>query len=610
MDVIIRARDISKTIEGKLLFDNASFEVYAGDCVGLLGPNGCGKTTLFKIFMGQSRATSGDIWKKDMVRIRCLEQVSIDPQDETVSDFFTRTTQPDSIRQQIRGYETQLEDPMIYNSRDYEVILEKIRKLRVLADKSMGDGRWDAAQVILKEIGLGDLSLDTKIDVFSGGERQKIALASVLAQPQDCDLLLLDEPTNHLDIETIEWLERQIADFPSAVMIISHDQYLLDDLVGRVFEIQDARLELYEASFDEYEEQKQLRQHIKIKEYEKTSVERQRQQAIIKTMSRRNKYDRQIASKMKRLAKQQHVENPVLKSYLLQFHFNTVFKSGKNVAEGHNLKKYFDDKIILDHANFEIFSGQKIGLIGPNGCGKTTFLKILTGEEKIDDGKLHLSSGVKSGYFDQGHLSLVPENTLVDEVRRGQKDLSENDAKALLGQFNFKGPMILNQVQQLSGGERARLALLRLLIQPYNLLLLDEPTNHMDMDSKAAIEQALNSYGGTVIVVSHDRRFLDAVTDEIFYMNNASLKMYPGNYSTFRVQRMRELADLSNEELANYSTLGGLKKYVVCKGFTTWSTKTKHKVGEIILIGDHNEKLFEWEIKNKLLRPINEMNQK
>jgi len=601
MEVLIKARDLSKIIAGKLLFENVAFDVCNDDCVGLLGPNGCGKTTLFKILLGCELASSGDLWRKDNLQIRYLEQTAINPNDKTVFDFFIRTTRPELIQQQINAYEKQLEDPEIYNSSRYQEVLENIKKLKVSASKFAINKRWEETLNIFKEIDLPELLQNKLTKSLSGGEQQKVALASVFAQPKNCDLLLLDEPTNHLDIVTIEWLERQIADFPNAVMIVSHDRYLLDDLVDRVFEIQDNNLEIYESTFEEYEEQKSLREHIKIKEYKKSKAEIQRQKKVIEKMSRRNRYDRQIASKIKRLEKLQYIENPVLKSYLLKFKFKNVFKSGKNVAEGYDLGKCFGEKIILDHINFEIFSGQKIGLIGPNGCGKTTFLKILIRDEKIDEGKLHISSGVKLGYFDQGHLSLDLEKTLIDELRRDQKELSENDAKALLGQFNFKGNMVLNKVNQLSGGERARLAILRLILQPYNFLLLDEPTNHMDMDSKVAVESALNSYSGTVITVSHDRRFLDAVADTIFFLDKGSLKTYSGNYTNFKLQRLKELTDLSDAKLA-YLSSTWLKKYVVHKAFTIWSEKRKYKVGEEVFIGDHNERIYEWAIKNRFLR--------
>ena len=603
MENLIKAMDLSKTFEGKLLFENASFNVFKDDCIGLLGSNGCGKTTLFKIILGWENPSTGLIKRKDNLKIRYLDQVAISSKDKTVYDFFIRTTQLDSIRQKIKAYETQLEKPDIYNSLQYEEIFENLRKLRISANSSSCNVRWEASQILLNKVGLENLSPKTIVDSLSGGERQKIALASVLSQPKECNILLLDEPTNHLDIETIEWLEKQIVDFPNAVMVISHDRYLLDDLVDKVFEIRGGELEKYNTTFAEYGKLRKIKDQIKIKAYKKSKAEINRQKTVIETMSRRNKYNRQISSKINRLAKEERVENPIIKSYLLKLRFDTLFKSGKNVAEGQNIVKRFDDKTILDNVNFEIFAGQKICLIGPNGCGKTTFLKILTGEEQYDDGSVHISSGVSWGYFDQGHLSLNPNNSLFDELRRDQKNISDSDAKALLGQFNFRGNIIFNKVKQVSGGERARLAILRLILQPHNFLILDEPTNHMDMESKTAIESALNSYSGTIIAVSHDRRFLDKVADTIFYMNNNSIKIYRGNYTNFRLQRLKELENLSGSDLAYLSTKG-LKKYVVCKSFTIWKTKTKHKVGDEVFIGDHNEELYEWVIKNNFIKLI------
>jgi ATP-binding cassette subfamily F protein 3 len=263
-------------------------------------------------------------------------------------------------------------------------------------------------------------------------------------------------------------------------------------------------------------------------------------------------------------------------------------------------KTYFRGARALKHVDLEIGNGM-FGLIGPNGCGKTTFLKLLTREESYGQGTLHLSQGVKWGYFDQGHLSLNLDNTLLDEILRGHKELGEDDAKALLGQFHFKGTMVHNKVGQLSGGERARLAFLRLIMEPYNFLLLDEPTNHMDIESKTAIETALNSYMGTVIVVSHDRKFLDTVTDTIFFMVDADIKTYMGNYTMFRLQREKELTQYAGKDLA-YLSMSGLTKYVVTKGFTIWVIKKKHIVGEEIFIGDHNRSVYEWAIRGGLLK--------
>ena len=601
MKALLKANDIAKSFGGDTLFENVTFDINPTDCIGILGPNGCGKTTLFNILLGLEPPSFGHIHQQKNIQMRILNQVAIHRQDKTIKDFFLRTTQPTSIQQEIKTLENRLQDPEIYSSSEYEIILEKMRKLQISANKMTTDNRWNEAQTILQDVNMSNISLETKTKLLSGGEKQKIALASIFAQSEECDLLFLDEPTNHLDIPTIEWLEGKIADFPNAVMIISHDRYLLDDLVERVFDFENDTITCYDATFEGYTEQKKMRNHVQEQGLKKKQAEIKRQKKSIEKMSRRNRYDRQISSKLKRLEKEKTSEDEVLKSFLLQFRFKTVFKSGKNVADGKKISKKFDEHILLDDVNFEILAGQKIGLIGPNGCGKTTFLKMLTNEQKPDTGTIHISSGVKWGYFDQGHFSLKPENTLLDEIQRDQQDVSENDAKALLGQFDFKDEMIYNKVGKLSGGEKARLAILRLLVQPYNFLMLDEPTNHMDMASKDAIEKAVNAYTGTVIVVSHDRRFLDRVTNQIFFMDDGSLKAYKGNYSNFKLQRQKELLYESDARHLP-KTIPGVERYIVCKTFTNWTTRTKHKKGEKIFIGDHNRDIYEHAIEGKWIK--------
>lgn len=596
MSVILRIQGISKTLGGRVLFKDVSFDLNDNDCIGIIGPNGCGKTTLFSIILNRMRPDDGNVWYKPNLNMQYLEQTMIKYQSLSVGNYLKLKCSNSSIDSKIREAELALSNIDPYNVDKYEETLHKLQFLQSQKNKEKDLSILPEILRVMEELNIDKIKNDTKISRLSGGEFQKLSISCVLARLRSCDLLLLDEPTNHLDIDTIEWFEQQIADFSGTIMIISHDRYLLDDLVDNVLDFQGTNIEFFHSTYEEYEEQRQIRQKIRYQEYKKNLADIKKRESSTEKMSRRNRFDRQISSKLKRLEKLSKIENPIIKDYLLKIRFNQVFKSGKNIADGKEISKRFDENIILNDANFEIFSGQKIGLIGPNGCGKTTFLKMLIGKERLDKGKISLSRGVKWGYFDQGNLSLNIEKTIIDEVRRGQMELSESEAKGLLGQFNFKDDEILKKVKHLSGGEQARLAFLKLIIQPYNFLILDEPTNHMDIDSKVSIECALRAYNGTVLVVSHDRRFLDNVTTQTYVMAEGKIMQYKGNYSTSKLQRQQQIIDVTTEDTSIVYGLN-LKKYVVKRAFTEWTTKQKFKVGDQIIIGDHNREVFDWAIK-------------
>jgi len=595
---LIEVNHLSKTIGGRRLFDDVSFRIRKNDCIGLLGPNGCGKTTLLKLLLGRMKPEEGEVLIGEGVNIRYLEQVSIPDESETVSAFLARFCQPESVSSRLEELNEKLSDPLIYSNGEYEHVFEQLTKLKLEVAKAEDGSRVGKALDILEEMG-STISREEKMKTLSGGERQKVALAGVLSEPFDCDVLLLDEPTNHLDIETIEWLEEELAAFPAALLIVTHDRYLLDDLANRMLEFRGQSVDVYHADFEGYMAQRALRMHIRKKEFLKAKAEEKRYLESLEKMNRRNRFDSQIKKKQKQLSKVSVPKDPVLDEYLMRFHIDSVFKSGKNIADGKGLSKSYGKKTLLDNASFEIFSGQKIGLVGSNGCGKTTFLKALVKRIPLDEGKIHISLGARWRYFDQGNLSLVEQNTLVDEVLRDHPDLDENDAKSLLGRFDFEGKKIYSKVEVLSGGERARLAFLRLVMEPLNFLVLDEPTNHMDVYSKEAIEDALLRFQGTVLVVSHDRHFLDKICDHMLWMADGSLHMYKGNFSVSKSQRAMELIH-SDEKNPSQMAIAGMnvRRYVVKKVFTEWKSRRKFSVGEEVYIGDHNRELFEWALES------------
>ncbi len=594
MDPLIAASAISKGYVGNPLFHGASFAIEKGDKIGLIGANGCGKTTLFNIIRGEEPVDMGEIgWKED-IRFGVLDQYQVQDSDNTVLDHLMESPYLAELRGEISTIEALMADPAFYETDDYEQIMERYGQMQSEMARFDGEGFLDSATSVVEGLGFADINWDVKVKTLSGGERRKVELAKLIVASPNLDILLLDEPTNHLDIESIEWLEDYLVNYRSTVMIISHDRYFLDDTVNQMWEIEGKVLRGYWGDYTDYVEQKELLKKRQMHAYKNYRNSVKKQQDAIQTLKRRNRFDAQIKSKLKRLSHMTKVEDPVIKEKSFKFSFNEVKKAGRFVARGQEVSKSYGKNEVFANADFEVEVGEKVGVIGPNGSGKTTLVKMLVGEEKCTSGELKVSKVMKIGYYDQGHLSLSDDLDLIEEVMSVDPKLHEFDAKALLGRFLFRGDVVHHKVGRMSGGERARLSILKLIMSPANMLILDEPTNHLDIPSQLAIEGAINAYGGTALIVSHDRYFLDRVVDKIIQIKDGKVDCVAGSYTQFR-----QIVDKRERKHAPLEA----KWYTVVSKYTDWTTGTKYRKGDKMKL--HPEDLDEhrWALNTGKLVP-------
>jgi len=594
MQPLVSARDVSKAFGSIQVMHKVNFDIFENDRIGLVGDNGTGKSTLLRLITGEERPEMGELAVRQGLRIGSLTQYQTQDSEETIVKNLQTSDYLTGMRAELRSIEARMADPDFYSSGDYEEAMRLYNERQAELARFEGERFTSKALELLSDLGF-ELDLNQPIYTLSGGERRKLALAKLLVASPELDLLLLDEPTNHLDIDTIEWLESFLLDYTGSIIIVSHDRYLLDDTVERVFEMENYRLLTYTGDYTDYVEQKEAIAIMNSKAYKKYMKELERNRAIIQKLKGRNKYDAQIKSRLKRMAKIAKVEDPFISKKVVKFSFKEAGFHSKYVAEARDLEMRFDDNLLFSDANFEIENGDKIGIIGPNGCGKTTLLKLVTGEIEPTAGSLKLSKVVAPGYFDQGHLSLDYANDPIQELQTIDSTMHEFDAKALLGRFLFKGEMVHQKIEKLSGGEKARLAILKLVLSPLSLLLLDEPTNHLDIQSQKVVAAAINSYKGTVCIVSHDRYFLDSVANKIVSFRNAKLEMFGGNYTTYRALLAAGRFDEKKNESVNY---------VVVKKFTNWSTSKRYVQGEKVRLSGEELNEFRWALETGRLVPV------
>jgi ATP-binding cassette subfamily F protein 3 len=595
---------VSFAFQSRQIFAGASWVVRENDRVALVGPNGAGKTTLIKLLLGKLQPDLGDVVVDPSLRYGYMTQQFEFGPDATVGSLVTELPpQAAALRDELAAVEARMADPAFYEEPGYEEVLtrygEKQREFQLLAAK----GDENAALGLLQELGLPDVTLDTRMRTLSGGQKTRVLLAKALANWQDMDLLILDEPTNHLDIETVEWLEEFLVErYGGALLLVAHDQYLMDNLATKVLEIDERKVWEWEGNFTAYQEQKEATLRALEARRRREADEFKRQLQIIEEIKRRNRFDHQAASKATRLDKMKKDAQAAAgphrsRQETFKLVLKSVQKSSNDVLYAHDLTKRFDGDAVLDRASFSLGKGDKVGLIGPNGCGKTTLLRMVVGLEKPSAGQLEVSPGVRIGFFDQEHAGLDPSRTLIEEVRAVRK-MSEEEARGLLGRFLFKGDDAFKRVEKLSGGEKARMALLKFLAGETNLLVLDEPTNHLDLASQKVVEDALAKYDGTLLVVSHDRHFLDNVVNKIAVVANRKVGIFPGNFSQTRtLTRLQEF-------------MGGGEPvpHVVRKSFRDYESGRRFSTGERVLITggetQTTKRLFRLAIERGWLEPV------
>ena len=536
--IVLSAQNIVKSFGINVVLRDVSFTLQQGDRIGLVGVNGCGKSTLMKIIAGLESADSGEMSLVRGTRIGYLAQQDMVTHGASVWAELEKVYEPVfEMEKKIRALEAEMEDAHEDEARfarlssDYDRLTRAFEEADGYAWKSMVSG-------VLNGLGFKPGQYDQSVDSLSGGEKTRLCLARLLLQKPD--LLLLDEPTNHLDMETLQWLENYLAAYRGSVLVISHDRYFLDHVCTGIVELLMGTAEQYRGNYTQYIAQRQERFESRMRAYTLQQKEIERQQAIIARyrMYNREKSIRAAESREKALDRMEKLEKPV-DERAIRLHFEARRRTGEDVLFIRDASKSFGEKHLFSGLNLHVRAGDRVALIGPNGVGKSTLIKLITGEGTPDTGEIRYGANVDIGYYDQHQSSLNPEKTVLDEVWDRFPRMEQADVRSALGLFLFTGDDVFQPIKTLSGGEKGRVALTALMLRKDNLLLLDEPTNHLDMDSREVLEDALADFNGTIITVSHDRYFINRVADRVIEMRPDGVTEYMGNYDDYIERKNR-----------------------------------------------------------------------
>lgn len=537
--IVLSCSDVSKSYVVDTIIENISLSVNDNDKIGLIGLNGAGKTTLFNILTGSLEPDSGEIYRVKGKKYGYLQQnTKIDSNMSIMDEMLTIFSNVIKLEEELNILSHKISDFTENDDKgQLEFLMNSYSKLSEQFEESNGYGFKSLIRGVLKGLGFSEEEFYKPVNLLSGGQKSRVMLAKLLLQK--ADILLLDEPTNHLDIDAISWLEKYIKSFDGAVIIISHDRYFLDNTVNRIMLLENKKLSSYNGNYTEFMKKRKLELELKMKQYDEYEKEIERQEEMIRRLhaygSKRN--IRQAFSRQKALDKIKRMDKPQIENKKVKLRFTPKVKSGRDVLSIENLSVSYNEYNVFNNVFMKIYKGDKAGIIGPNGIGKSTLLKVIANKLNDYDGTIDIGHYVNIGYYDQEQSSLDDENTVIDEIWDYNPDLNYYEIRSMLAQFLFNGDDLFKIVGELSGGEKSRLSLLKLMTSNANFLLMDEPTNHLDIDSKEMLEDALLNYEGTVLVVSHDRYFLNKIANNIFDMSKDGVFQYLGNYDYYLLKK-------------------------------------------------------------------------
>jgi len=548
-----------------------------------VGPNGAGKSTLFRLIAGETRPDMGDLALKPGLRYGYLPQVPNVPPDTPVRDVLSLPSpEVQRIDGELADLEAWMSRPDAWEAKDASARMARYEALHV----ELGAAKSRSVIVndpILNDLGIGEELLDQRFDSLSGGEKSKVLTARALANAKEKDVLLLDEPTNHMDIDTIEWIEEYLLGIDAAVLLASHDKFLLDAIAHRVLEVDRFRIHAYDGNYSDYRVQRDAIQRAREAQRKRHFDEVKRQLAIIEEFKSRKVYE-QVLSRKLRLEKMRR-ETPEVGPSAAKA-FRLAFKAGKGgqgVVWVAGVAKSHGGRLLFADADIELGKGDRVGLVGPNGCGKTTFLEIVIGRQEPDAGTVHRGRALSVGYFAQEAEELDFDNTLLEEVRSiRHPPPPEAWARGLLGRFWFKGDTAHSKVGTLSGGERARLALAKFIAYAYDLLVLDEPTNHLDIESQEIVAAALQTYPGMILVVSHNRSFLNEVCTRTAVIAHQRLAVFQGTFKD----------SWAAAKMADFMATKEKPRYRVLRVVKDWETGASYHGGDVITLSGAETQAF------------------